>query len=67
MNAQIRGLRVASALFALFTLGHVVRLIRHTQVMVGHHGIPLWISAIAAVIAAVLSFWLWKLASASPS
>ena len=63
MNAQSRGLRVASAIFALFTVGHIVRLIQHAQLMVGHYSIPLWASVVAAVIAALLSFWLWKLSS----
>jgi hypothetical protein len=31
--------------------------------MVGHYSIPLWVSVVAAVIAAMLSFWLWKLSS----
>ena len=63
MNAQVQGLRVASAIFALITIGHVIRLIKHAQVMVGHYSIPLWVSVVAALIAAPLSLWLWKLSS----
>jgi len=66
MNAQIRGLRVASAIFALFTVGHLLRLIKQAQVLVGHYSIPLWVSVVAAGIAAMLSLWLWKLSSTSP-
>jgi uncharacterized membrane protein len=61
MNSQKIGLRVASLLFALFALGHLLRLLNHAQVIVGAQTIPLWISAPVAVIAALVSFWMWKL------
>jgi hypothetical protein len=61
MNSQTTGLRIASLLFAVFALGHLVRLLKHAQVIVGSHTIPLWISAPLAAIAALLSFWMWKL------
>ena len=66
MTTQSRGLRVASAIFAIFTLGHIIRLISQAQVMVGSYVIPLWVSVVAAVIAATLSLWLWRLSSAIP-
>ena len=61
MNSQTTGLRVASLLFAVIALGHLVRLLQHAQVVVGSHTIPLWISGPLAVIALLLSFWMWKL------
>jgi hypothetical protein len=61
MNSQTTGLRVASILFAVFALGHLVRLLKHSQVIVGSHTIPVGISVPLAVIAALLSFWMWKL------
>ena len=61
MNSQKIGLRVASLLFALFALGHLLRLLNQAQVIVGTQTIPLWISAPIGVIAALLSFWMWKL------
>ena len=61
MNSQKNGLRVASLLFALFALGHLLRLLNQAQVIIGGQTIPLWISAPIAVIAALLSFWMWKL------
>jgi hypothetical protein len=61
MNSQTTGLRVGSVLFAVIALGHVARLLKHAQVVVGSHTIPLWISAPLAVIAALLSLWMWKL------
>jgi len=67
MSSQASGLRVASVLFGLFALGHLVRLVKQAQVMVGTHQIPMWISVVALIIAAVLSIWMWRLSSAAQS
>ncbi len=61
MNSQRFGLRVAALLFALFALGHLLRLLSRAEVIVDTQTIPLWISAPLAVIAALLSLWMWKL------
>jgi hypothetical protein len=66
MNSQGFGLRVASAIFALFAVGHMVRLVRQAQVTVGTHQIPMSLSVVALIIAAILSIWLWRLSSARP-
>jgi hypothetical protein len=66
MNSQGFGLRVASAIFALFAVGHMVRLVRQAQVTVGTHQIPMSLSFVALIIAAILSIWLWRLSSARP-
>jgi hypothetical protein len=63
MNSQIVGLRVAAIVFALFALGHLVRLLTQSEVIVGVHVVPLWISWPLLVIAGALSFWMWKLSS----
>ena len=63
MNSQKHGLRVASVLFALFALGHVVRLATQAEVLVAGRQIGLLVSVIAALIAACLSLWLWQLSS----
>jgi hypothetical protein len=63
MNSQRGGLRVASVLFALFALGHVVRLATQAEVLVAGRQIGLLVSVIAALIAACLSLWLWRLSS----
>ena len=63
MNSQATGLRVASIVFALFALGHILRLIKHAQVTVGTHQAPMWVSVIALIIAAGLSIWMWRLSS----
>jgi hypothetical protein len=64
MSSQAFGLRVASALFAFFALAHVVRLVKHAQVMVATHEIPMWVSVVALIMAAFLSIWMWRLSSA---
>jgi hypothetical protein len=64
MSSQASGLRVASVIFALFAIGHVVRLVKQAQVTVGTHQIPMWVSVVALIIAAILSIWMWRLSSA---
>ena len=63
MSSQSSGLRVASVIFALFAVGHVVRLVKQAQVTVGTYPIPMWVSVIALIIAAILSTWMWRLSS----
>jgi hypothetical protein len=65
MNAQRTGLRVASVVFAIFAIGHIVRLINHARVMLGTHEIPMGLSWVALIVAAALSIWLWRLSSRS--
>ena len=67
MNSARTGLRVASVIFAIFAIGHVLRLINHAQVTVGTHTIPMGVSWIALVVAAILCAWLWRLSSRSGS
>jgi hypothetical protein len=63
MNSQRTGLRVASILFALFAIGHLLRLLKQAQVTVGTLTIPMGVSWIALIVAAVLCIWLWRLSS----
>jgi hypothetical protein len=63
MSSQASGLRVASVIFALFAIGHVVRLVKQAQVTVGTYQIPMWVSVVALIIAAILSTWMWRLSS----
>ncbi len=65
MNSQRTGLRVAALIFAIFAIGHSVRLFKHAKVMVATHQIPLEVSWVALIIAAVLSIWMWRLSSAA--
>jgi hypothetical protein len=61
MNSQAAGLKVAAVIFAIFALFHVVRLLNQVQVLVGDHQIPMGLSYMALIIAALLSVWMWRL------
>jgi hypothetical protein len=63
MNSPTTGLRVASVLFGIFAIAHLFRLITQTQVMVGTHSIPMGVSWIALIIAAILCIWFWRLSN----
>jgi hypothetical protein len=63
MNSPITGLRVASVIFGIFAIGHLLRLINHAQVTVGTHTIPMGVSWIGLIIAAILCVWMWRLSS----
>src|SRR6266576_2060191 len=63
MNSPTTGLRIASIIFALFALGHLLRLIKHAQVIVGSHTIPMGVSWVALIVAAILCIWMWRLSS----
>jgi uncharacterized membrane protein YecN with MAPEG domain len=63
MNSRTVGLRVASVIFGIFAIGHLLRLINQAQVTVGTHTIPMALSWVALIVAVVLCIWLWRLAS----
>jgi uncharacterized membrane protein YecN with MAPEG domain len=63
MNSPTTGLRVASLIFGIFAIGHVLRLINHAQVTVGTHTIPMGVSWIALIVAAILCIWMWRLSN----
>jgi uncharacterized membrane protein YecN with MAPEG domain len=63
MNSPTTGLRVASILFGIFAIAHVVLLIKQAQVTVGTHNIPMGVSWIALIVAAILCIWLWRLSN----
>lgn len=55
--------RVAAALFGIIGLVHALRLAYGIPVVVGEMQVPLWLSGIGLVIAAVFAVLLWKNAS----
>lgn len=61
MNSQIKGLRVASIIFGVLALAQFLRLVIRPDMFVYGHPVPLWPSALAFVILAGLSLWMWKL------
>jgi hypothetical protein len=64
MKSTVRGLRVASAVFALVCVAQLLRLVFQIEVVAGGQRIPFWPSAVVFVITASLSLWLWKLSLA---
>ncbi|MGC2353633.1 MAG: hypothetical protein WA496_09560 [Candidatus Udaeobacter sp.] len=65
MNSPTTGLRVASIIFGIFAIGHLLRLINHAQVTVGTHTIPMGLSWVALIVAAILCIWFWRLSNLS--
>jgi hypothetical protein len=63
MSSQKNALRVASVIFAIFAIGHLLRLINHTTVIVGNHQVPMGVSWGALIVAAALCIWMWRLSS----
>ncbi len=61
MNAQITGLKVASALFGAVGLLQAIRLLAGWEIIINHREIPLTISGIAVVVLGGLSLWLYRL------
>jgi hypothetical protein len=64
MNSQLMALRVAGTIFGLVCLAQIIRFLLGADVAVADHHLPLWPSAIAAVITGALAFWMWRLAIA---
>ena len=63
MSSPATGLRLASLLFAIFAIAHIVRLIGHVQVTVDAIQIPMWVSVAALIVAGFLSIWFWRLSA----
>jgi hypothetical protein len=59
------GLRIASLIFALIAIVHVIRMVVGLQIQIGAQTIPMWPSAVAAVLFGVLAVWFWRLANRS--
>lgn len=51
---------IAAVIFGLMALLHAYRLVTHFQVIVGSHTIPQAVSWIGVIVAAVLSYGLFK-------
>ena len=51
---------IASAIFALIAVAHLYRLVRPFEVIIGPCEVPQWVSAVAAVITAGLSWMLCR-------
>jgi hypothetical protein len=51
---------IAVLIFAIIALLHIYRLFTHFQVVLGRHEIPMTLSYVAIVVAAVLAWGLYK-------
>jgi hypothetical protein len=60
---QRLGLRVVGVIFAIFCLAHLLRLLSHTEVVIGGNQIPFWPSWLGMFVGAFLSAWMWSLSS----
>jgi hypothetical protein len=68
MKSQTTGLKVASVIFALVCLVHILRLIMGFQISIGNQYFGPHLSIAAIIVTGALSLWLWKLSCpASPS
>ena len=63
MNSQRTGLRVASVIFGLVTIAHIVRLFNHAKISVASHVIPIEVSWIGIIVFGLLCVWMWKLSA----
>jgi hypothetical protein len=61
MSSRILGLRVAGVIFGLVALAQLLRLVTRVEVLVGGRALPLWPNAVALLVAAGLSAWMWWL------
>ena len=51
---------VAAIIFALMALGHILRLILKFQIVLGSHLLPMWMSMVAILVTAGLSWGLFR-------
>ena len=65
MNSQRTGLRIASGIFGLVAIIHVVRLFKHWKVSIATHVIPIQASWIFIIVFGLLCIWMWRLSSAA--
>jgi type VI protein secretion system component VasK len=63
MNSPALGLRVASVIFGLMGLAHLIRIILSMGLQVGGWLVGRRWSVIAVIVLAALCVWLWMLAS----
>jgi uncharacterized membrane protein YecN with MAPEG domain len=63
MNSKTTGLRIASLIFALVAIAHVIRLYNHAAITLGTHHIPMTVSWVALIVTVVLCIWMWRLSA----
>jgi hypothetical protein len=63
MNSPTTGLRVASVIFAIVCLAHLLRLITHAVVIIGTYHVPMWPTVLALIVSGLLCVWMWRLSN----
>ena len=58
---------IVAVVLGVIAFAHALRLIFHTEVIVGGTVIPMWVSALGCVAAAVLSILVFREARSTPS
>ena len=51
---------IAVIVFAILAAGHLYRFIRGLEVVVNDRTVPLWVSAVLGIVAAVLALMVWR-------
>ena len=51
---------IAAAIFALMAIVHIIRLFTNFHIVVGTHSIPMWVSYVAIMVTAFLSWMLCR-------
>jgi len=51
---------IAVIVLAILALAHAYRFVRGLEIVVNDNVIPLWVSALVALIAAVLALMVWR-------
>lgn len=54
---------IAGIIFLLVALMHLLRLVYHWEIIIAGQIIPMSVSVIGLIIAAILAFWLFRTAS----
>lgn len=52
--------RIAAVVFSLVSLGHLLRLIFHLEVVIGGWPLPFWVSLVGTVVPGLLAGMLWR-------
>jgi hypothetical protein len=59
-------LQISGGLFGLIALAHLLRLVRHWEIDLAGHMVPMWASWLGLVLAGGLSIWALRLTQATP-
>ena len=63
MHSEIAALRVASVIFAIVALGHLLRVLNHARILIGTYEVPMGLSWLGLIIAGALCIWMWRASS----